>query len=329
MTLDEFQRGQLYFVALHSAETTNADGGVEIMINEPYDNRDGHWGVSKVTGIRVPLTRGQYTMKRYHIKSKFPSIVTAMLPENAMFLIEECWNAYPHIRTVIVNAYFSVDKFHIDLESMHVEGDTGLLSNAVSLSADELKERKVEFIDIAVAGHDTKDKDYKPERDSVLFKSKTGRGPLAPGWMKVPGVSPVMCCYKVARVAFKYFPMQGTVEGGVASSQLRLFGQSMGACFCLIDAWGDMSMDQIRAYEAEEAAKSKVLMDAYLRKSAAPATVKHMEYARAALAGQEPPDTPASTPASSPTAGSAGAASGSSAASGAQTPAEPATPGDS
>jgi hypothetical protein len=109
------------------------------MMNEPYDNTDGHWGVSKITGITVPRTKGQYTLKRsgyfklrkrqgsivaatflcrlssrrYHIKSKFPSVVVAMMPENAMFLIEECWNAYPHIRTVLVNAYFAVDKFHI------------------------------------------------------------------------------------------------------------------------------------------------------------------------------------------------------------------------
>ena len=115
-TLEEYNRGQLHMTAQMSENSTSAtgdfarctwsvgnawlyrrpptaDGGVEIVVNEPFDNTDGHWGVSPITGIAVPRTRGQYTLKRYHIKSKFPSIVVAMLPENAMFLIEESWSA--------------------------------------------------------------------------------------------------------------------------------------------------------------------------------------------------------------------------------------------
>jgi hypothetical protein len=44
---------------------------------------------------------------------------------------------------VLVNGYLSVDKFRIDVETMHVPDDAGALENACHLSAEELKERKV------------------------------------------------------------------------------------------------------------------------------------------------------------------------------------------
>ena len=70
----------LAVTAMKSLDATNAEkggGGIEILINEPYDNTDGHWGKSPITGITVPRTRGQYTLKRYHLKSKFPAAVVA------------------------------------------------------------------------------------------------------------------------------------------------------------------------------------------------------------------------------------------------------------
>jgi hypothetical protein len=72
------------------------DEGIEWIKNEPYDNTDGHLGVSEITGTTVPRNKGQYTLKRYHFKSKVPGIVTHLAPSNALFLIEEAWNAYPH-----------------------------------------------------------------------------------------------------------------------------------------------------------------------------------------------------------------------------------------
>jgi hypothetical protein len=63
-------------VAQKSLEVTSGDDGegVEWVRNEPYDNTDGHWGVSPITGVEVPKNKGQYTLKRYHIKSKIPSV---------------------------------------------------------------------------------------------------------------------------------------------------------------------------------------------------------------------------------------------------------------
>lgn len=42
MTVDEFQVAQLYMVVDASEKLTGDGEGVEILVNEPYDNSDGH-----------------------------------------------------------------------------------------------------------------------------------------------------------------------------------------------------------------------------------------------------------------------------------------------
>ena len=113
MDVNEFARGQLYMVAKVSVEVSAGDEGIEWVKNEPYDNEDGHMGVSAVSGTVVPKNKGQYTLKRYLLRSKLPSIVTHMVPANALFLVEEAWNAYPHCKTVLVNGYLDTLKFKI------------------------------------------------------------------------------------------------------------------------------------------------------------------------------------------------------------------------
>lgn len=96
-----------------SAEATSGDEGIEWVTNEPYDNRDGHMPVSPITGVMPPRNAGQYTLKRYLLRSKVPSIVVSLVPSNALFLVEEAWNAYPHCKTVLVNGYLDKARFKI------------------------------------------------------------------------------------------------------------------------------------------------------------------------------------------------------------------------
>lgn len=42
MTVDEFQVAQLFMVVDASEKMTGDGEGVEILVNEPYDNSDGH-----------------------------------------------------------------------------------------------------------------------------------------------------------------------------------------------------------------------------------------------------------------------------------------------
>lgn len=60
--------------------------------------------------------------------------------------------------------------------------------------------------------------DYSKDEDPKLYvSSATGRGPLAPEWLKdrtvhASAASPVMCAYKLCYVEFKYWGMQTKIE---------------------------------------------------------------------------------------------------------------------
>lgn len=74
------------------------------------------------------------------------------------------------------------------------------------LSPDKLKSREVVHIDIA--NDPVASADYKEDEDPTKFKSqKTGRGPLqGPNWKET--IDPVMTCYKLVTVEFKWFGLQ-------------------------------------------------------------------------------------------------------------------------
>lgn len=111
--------------------------------------------------------------------------------------------------------------FSIVYETLHVDGSRGELENALKISDEDLKRRNVQIIDIA---HDhIETKDYKQDQDPKLFKSeKTGRGPLTdPLWQQK--CEPVMTCYKLVYIEFKWFGIQGKVEKFIANSIKNLF----------------------------------------------------------------------------------------------------------
>ncbi len=242
---------QLYMVMKASKEHTSGGEGVVVIKNEPFDNTDGHMGFSTISQVEVPRKAGQYTLKEYHLASKVPGIVRAMLPSNMLILVEEAWNCYPYCKTVLTNGYLDKEKFKIDIESMHLP-DAGTTENALALGAAELKDRKVEKLDVRTAYVGCEPKDYKVQYDSSVYKSKvTGRGPLAAGWET--STAPVMCCYKLVRAHFKYFGAQTKVEGIILKSQRELFARSLSSAFCMIDEWHALSIADIRRLEASAA----------------------------------------------------------------------------
>lgn len=114
--------------------------------------------------------------------------------------------------------------FFICIETMHCP-DAGKSENVHGLPPEKLKNREVVFIDIAndpvapkvqvtqspftVFSHLFQD--YKEAQDPTKFKSvKTGRGPLGPKWQQ--SCDPVMTCYKLVTVEFKWFGLQTKVE---------------------------------------------------------------------------------------------------------------------
>ncbi|KAI9594354.1 hypothetical protein BDF19DRAFT_131577 [Syncephalis fuscata] len=231
-TEEEYQVGQLYAVAEQSKEETGDDGdGVKVEKNEPYDNPE--------------QGKGQYTYKIYYLTNKVPGWVRKLAPAGALELYEEAWNGYPYCKTILTNGYMK-DNFKLIIETQHVGNSRGEIENALNLTPEQLKTRQVEILDIA--NEKVSKKDYREDQDPTKFKSeKTGRGPLTGDWIAT--VDPVMTCYKLVTIEFKWFGLQGKVESFIAESVRTLFVNFGRKLFCWTDKWYGMTMDDIRALE--------------------------------------------------------------------------------
>eukprot|EP01099_Mayorella_cantabrigiensis_P007084 TRINITY_DN6124_c0_g1_i1.p1 TRINITY_DN6124_c0_g1~~TRINITY_DN6124_c0_g1_i1.p1 ORF type:complete len:164 (+),score=29.42 TRINITY_DN6124_c0_g1_i1:340-831(+) len=145
------------------------------------------------------------------------------------------------------------DRFSMTIETRYLP-DSGSQYNALNLSESELRSREIDYVDICT--DDLVIRSSKSEEHPRTFKSeKTGRGPLVPGWRD--SVNPIMCCYKVIKVDFQYWGLQSRVEQYIHRYGLRdilLLGHCQ--CFCWIDEWYDMTIEEIR--EMENTVKQKL-----------------------------------------------------------------------
>lgn len=245
LTVEEYQRGQLWSVAEASKNETGGGEGVEIIRQESFTSDKVRPGQT--------LT-GMYTYKIYKLRSKMPWLFRKLLPEDAADLHEESWNAFPYCKTVVTNPGYMKKNFSIVIESMHLP-DNGSTDNALDLSKKELKAREVVMLDITSTNYLAK-ADYKKSTDPTEFKSeKAGRGPLADNWED--NHDPVMCCYKVCSVYFKWFGLQNKIEKSIHNNYPRLFTKFHREIFCWLDNWHDLSLDDIRELEKETAEQLK------------------------------------------------------------------------
>ncbi|XP_035524433.1 membrane-associated phosphatidylinositol transfer protein 2-like isoform X1 [Morone saxatilis] len=239
MSVEEYRIAQLYMIQKKSREESCGEGsGVEILENKPYE--DGPGG------------SGQYTHKVYHIGKHIPSWFCAILPQAALRVEEESWNAYPYTRTRYTCPF--VEKFSIDIETYY-KPDTGNQVDVFNMSSAEKRQRTVDPIDIV--------KDYIPpheylvEEDPKLYQSvKTKRGPLSDDWIEEinqnPGQSPVMCAYKLCKVEFRYWGMQSKIERFIHDVGLRkVMVRAHRQAWCWQDEWYGLTIEDIRLLELE------------------------------------------------------------------------------
>ncbi|XP_019716772.1 phosphatidylinositol transfer protein alpha isoform-like [Hippocampus comes] len=233
VSVDEYQVGQLYTVAEASKNETGGGEGVEVVVNEPYEENG---------------EKGQFTHKIYHLKSKVPTIVRRLAPKGSLEVHEKAWNAYPYCRTILTNSYMK-DTFEIKVETWH-KPDMGEKENIHG--HEKWDKAQVIHIDIA---DPVSDKEYKADQDPAKFKSaKTGRGPLGPEWKKDilnDPSCPHMCAYKLVTIEFKWRGLQSMVENIILKAERRIFTHFHRQLFCSIDKWIDLSMDDIRKMEEE------------------------------------------------------------------------------
>lgn len=125
---------------------------------------------------------------------------------------------------------------------------------------DLLDSREVDFVDIAF--DEITPKHYKIEEDLKVWKStKTGRGPLEPGWLKSDS-QPMMCSYKLVSASFEVWGLQTRVEDYVQKvvREVLLVGHRQAVAW--LDQWIQMNESDVRQYEQEMSAvtNEKVLI---------------------------------------------------------------------
>ncbi|XP_055526157.1 protein retinal degeneration B isoform X2 [Wyeomyia smithii] len=247
LTVEEYRIAQLYMIAKKSREESKGAGsGVEIIVNEPYE--DGPGG------------NGQYTRKIYHVGSHLPGWIKGLLPKSALTVEEEAWNAYPYTKTRYTCPF--VEKFSLEIETYYF-ADNGHQENVFKLNGGDLRNRIVDIIDIV------KDQlsgaDYTREEDPTLYCSeKTGRGPLDDNWLadhwnEVRGKSQptarnmsLMCAYKLCRVEFRYWGMQTKLEKFIHDVALRkTMVRAHRQAWAWQDEWHGLTMDDIREIERQ------------------------------------------------------------------------------
>jgi len=236
LSVEEYKVAQLYMVAKVSKEHSSGGHGEGVLVleNRPYE--DEGMGNS-----------GQYTHKHIRIGSRLPGWLKSIAPTSALTIDEKAWNAYPYCKT-IYSCPFLGDRFSIIVETRY-ESDSGTQENIFNRSEEEVANTEVDVVDIAVDPIDPAK--YKPEEDPTLYESKkTGRGKLKEGWRETE--KPVMCCYKLCTVEFRYWGFQTRTEAFIHKAALRdVFVLGHRQVFCWMDEWFGMTMDDIRVLELE------------------------------------------------------------------------------
>uniref|UniRef100_A0A8C7GSA7 Phosphatidylinositol transfer protein membrane associated 2 n=1 Tax=Oncorhynchus kisutch TaxID=8019 RepID=A0A8C7GSA7_ONCKI len=187
----------------------------------------------------------------YHIGKHIPSWFCSILPQAALRVEEESWNAYPYTRTRYTCPF--VEKFSIDIETYY-KPDTGT-QECFNLSSAEKRTRTIDPIDIVkdyIAPHE-----YLVEEDPKLYLSeRTKRGPLTDDWIELINQNPtqntVMCAYKLCKVEFRYWGMQSKIERFIHDVGLRkVMVRAHRQAWCWQDEWYGLTIEDIRQLELE------------------------------------------------------------------------------
>ncbi|KAK3758161.1 hypothetical protein RRG08_060818 [Elysia crispata] len=250
MSVEEYHVGQLYSVAQVSKNETGGGEGVEVVVNEPFDSNK-HVPNPPLKANGQTFTKGQYTHKIYYLSQKVPAFVRLLAPKGALEIHEVAWNAYPYCRTVITNPDYMKENFYVIIESFHAP-DNGTSQNIHGLSGRDLTQRSIMKLD--VANDKVPSKDYKPEWDPCLVGCpKAGRAPLPKDktgeWMNK--VNPVMTCYKVVKIWFKWFGLQKRMENFALGQYNRLFLNFHRQVVCWLEDFYGLTIEDIRRIEAE------------------------------------------------------------------------------
>jgi len=255
----DYRIGQLYTIAKKSKlESVDSKNGVKINVNEPYSNGPGGCG--------------QYTNKTYYMTNRIPEWMKRLLPDSAVKLKEESWNAYPYSKNKFSNPL--VDKFRLEIESRYIDGPP-TLANVFDLEVPVEKSRSIVMIDIANDKYRNRKADQSEFSDQkVLDFEPLFRGHLTRNWLQDyelahlntennPDAEPkarLMTCYKLCRVNFPVWPIQNRVEQFVQQYCRDTIVEAHRQAWLWQDEWIGMSLDDIRSMEKDTQSHLSVMM---------------------------------------------------------------------
>ncbi|XP_022651080.1 protein retinal degeneration B-like isoform X1 [Varroa destructor] len=239
LSVEEYRIAQLYMIAKKSRQESSGSGsGVEIFVNEPYE--DGPGG------------QGQFTHKIYHVGSHLPGWLKSLVPKSALTVEEEAWNAYPYTKTRYTCPF--VDRFSLEIETKYFD-DAGDKENVFELSGNEIRNRQIDLID--VVRDQLPPADYIESEDPTIYKSeKSQRGPLDENWIDEHRGKTIMCAYKLCKVEFRYWGMQTKIERFIHDVALRkTMLRAHRQAWAWQDEWLGLTMEDVRRIEAETQAE--------------------------------------------------------------------------
>ncbi|KAK8808570.1 hypothetical protein WA158_008471 [Blastocystis sp. Blastoise] len=236
-------KGGLYMISKEQEEYTTGDEGVEWLVNESFDNTDGHMGKSSISGVEIPHKKGQYTHKRYYLSSWLPKAITYLLPKKLSYIEEESWNCNPYGLTVSTNPFLT--KFKLIIESNNIE-DNGNTENALFLNEDELKEREVILIDFMNSEIDSKEFNSITE----FHNNNTDISPLSKTWMN--STQPISCCYRITKLIVPYFGIETIAKSILRKKQVELLISHARKMWINQKEWNKLTMEDIRDIEKKQ-----------------------------------------------------------------------------
>jgi hypothetical protein len=244
--VDKYKIGNLYMCVKRTRETRGGGEGIEVKVNEPYENAE---------------ETGQYTHKIMHFKSKVPGFVRWAVPDKYMHLHEKSHNGYPHFHTEYELPGMGKD-FYMLVESQHYPYNKaqGCPDNCLNLPEDELKQRKVVWLDVVYGKPDPEQKSWKLEgftcpeagiTQPLAAPKKTRDESKVPCWVQHYN-GELMICVKVVKFRFKWLGLQTAVEKyAVNTAYHDIFLESNRALMAWAKEWYPLSIEDIRRMENE------------------------------------------------------------------------------
>lgn len=217
MTTEEYAVGQQHAVVSMTASETTGDFKVELLEN--------------TTTMHETLGKVNKTHKLMHLKSKIPSMLHSLIPEDACLVEEMSYNAYDRCHTTYKNRYFSADTFNMSFNTVNLNGHEVL---ANPFGYDSSHADGIEHIHLHLH-ENVANPAFNP---AEYYHEESGRGQLHADWIEDYRRRdiPLMVCYKHLSVEVNKFAM-GWVPGKIEAAMRGVVASVQQRIFCTMHEW--------------------------------------------------------------------------------------------